>query len=87
MVGAVEDVLARIDPETLETGEEQRTGFDPVSVAVGGGSVWVSNFTESTVLSVNPHNERVRHTIGVPAGPRGLAIDGRPWVAGSAPGR
>jgi len=55
----VKDSLVKIDPETGKVLDVIRVGRQPVSVAVVGGSVWVSNNEDATVTRLDP---RTGHT-------------------------
>jgi YVTN family beta-propeller protein len=62
-------------------------GTSPGDVAVGGGSVWVTNTDAHTVSRVDPNTGNVRQTIPVGSGATGLAADDHGvWVANSLDG-
>jgi YVTN family beta-propeller protein len=56
-------------------------GADPVAVAVGGGSVWVTNYLDGTVSRVDPTMNEVVATIEVGPHPDHIAVgEGGVWV-------
>ena len=57
-------------------------GSRPVDVAVGGGSLWVSNQDDGTVSRLDPASRTVTATIPVGGQPGGVGFgDGSLWVA------
>ncbi|HSD80436.1 MAG TPA: adenylate/guanylate cyclase domain-containing protein, partial [Solirubrobacteraceae bacterium] len=61
------------------------TGTSPGGVAIGEGSVWVTNTGEGTVSRIR--DNEVVQTIGVGSGPVGVAVSGGfVWVANSLDG-
>jgi YVTN family beta-propeller protein len=63
------------------------TGTSPGGVALGEGSIWVTNTGEGTVSRVDPENNEVVQTIPVGTAPVGVAVEGGfVWVANSADG-
>jgi hypothetical protein len=51
-------------------------------VAVGAGSIWVSDNADQAVLEVNPRSNRITHAIHLGSRPEGIAFaDGTIWVA------
>ena len=60
-------------------------GADPSGIAIGAGSVWVTNGGSSTVSRISPETEQVvGDPIDVPGGPAGIAVGrGGVWVANS----
>jgi serine/threonine-protein kinase len=74
------DSVWRIDPGTGRVLAKIPTGTDPGSVAIGEGSVWVTNYTSNTVSRIDPVTNRAV-TIRVGRGPYGVAIgQGSAWV-------
>ena len=56
-------------------------GATPTHVAVGEGSVWVSNSDGGTVSRIDPQTRAVLQTIGVGSGPSGITTGkGAVWV-------
>ncbi len=77
--------LLRIDPATnaiiahIDTGPPQ--GYSQALV-VAEGSVWLTNYTDSTVSRIDAHDYRLLATIPVGDGPEGIAAGpGAIWVA------
>src|SRR5437879_2248937 len=59
-------------------------GASPNSIAVGAGSVWVTNTDEHTVSRISPDTGNVLQTIPVGSGASGIAADDHAvWVANS----
>jgi DNA-binding SARP family transcriptional activator len=57
----------------------------PDSVVVGGGSVWIGDRAQQTVLRIDPVTRRVTETIGVGTDVRALAVGfGELWAAGGS---
>ena len=78
--------IARIDPRT---GRITRgiAGNGSSAVAVGDGSVWVANASDSTVFRLNPRTVSSVRPISVGAGPTGIAFgEGFVWVANQGDG-
>jgi YVTN family beta-propeller protein len=62
-------------------------GASPSGVAVGDGSVWVTNADDHTVARIDPVTRQVRQTIPVGSAPTGIAFgDGAVWVANNLDG-
>jgi YVTN family beta-propeller protein len=61
-------------------------GSEPAGIAVGQGSVWVTNIAENTVMRIDPHTDMVvGNPITVGKGPGGIAVgEGSVWVANNA---
>jgi YVTN family beta-propeller protein len=60
-------------------------GGAPAGIALGEGSVWVTNNLDDTVSRIDPRTNRVAATIRVGGGPAGLSVgEGAVWVANSA---
>ncbi|MDP9069433.1 MAG: YncE family protein [Actinomycetota bacterium] len=79
----VDDVLIRIDPESLSVSETIPVGDSPTGIAAGEGGVWVANFNDSTVSHIDPAtNSEVGAPIVVGGQPSAIAAgDGYVWVA------
>ena len=59
-------------------------GTSPAGVAVGEGSVWVTNAGDGTVSRIDPETGDVTEEIPVGTAPSGIAFgDGALWVADS----
>ena len=80
---ALDDEVARIDPET-GIGAPTRSTWDgarPVSRS-GAGAVWVANSGDGTVSRLDPRSGDVTDTIAVGASPQDVVVaDGRVWVS------
>ncbi len=60
---------------------EVQLGDQPTSVAVGEGSVWITNRGDATVSRIDPASHQVLATILVGGDPGGIAVAGRSvWV-------
>jgi len=77
------DTVTRIDPKTNQiAGELIKTGSAPISIAVGGGSVWVANHDAHTITRIDPTTHQVVATIPVPSEPHRVAYgEGAVWVS------
>jgi YVTN family beta-propeller protein len=79
-----DSTLAKIDPTTLRV-KRARAGSLPAGIAVGSGSVWVSNAGEASVTRYNPEAfQAPLDTISVGRSPTGIAAAHTIWVANSA---
>ena len=91
-------VLTRTDPEVVVgenavgvlDGDRVTSAIDvgerPSGIAVGAGSVWVTNSAEDTVSRIDPDTQAVA-PISVGSGPSGIAVGaGAVWVANSSAG-
>jgi DNA-binding SARP family transcriptional activator/ABC-type transport system substrate-binding protein/streptogramin lyase len=64
---AVDGELSRVDPETGEIVKTIGTGFDhPAGIAVGEGSVWVTDCCTPTLLRIDPALNVVADRIALP---------------------
>jgi YVTN family beta-propeller protein len=73
--------VARIDPETRRVLRRIPVGDGPLAVAVGGGSVWVTNREDRSITRIDPRTDRVTGTIQLHAAPYGVRFaHGRLWV-------
>ena len=62
-------------------GDPIEVGNGPAGVAVGEGSVWVTNRFDGTVSRIDPDRGEVAKAIPVGLDPRGIAIGfGSVWV-------
>lgn len=79
----------QIDPDSLKVTGQGFVGNDPRSLAVGAGSVWVTNTTDGTISEIDPDSARV---IGSPTEVGGrptniAAGGGEVWVVDNFGGR
>jgi YVTN family beta-propeller protein len=74
--------VTRIDPRTNRpTGRPIVTGAGPLSLAVGGGSLWVANHDARTVTRIDQASGKVMADIPVPSEPHRVAYGaGAAWV-------
>lgn len=64
--------------------ESMPAGDVPSGVAVGGGSVWVTEFSANRVSRIDLRTHTVRQTLAVGHGPSGIVFgDGAIWVTNS----
>ena len=81
VTSAPDGTLSGIDPETGRVRLRMRIGRGASGVAIGAGSVWVSNPRTGSVLRIDPI---ARQTVRIPVGGRPGAIvfgGGRVWIA------
>lgn len=80
-----DSAVRRIDPATNAVTATVQTAADqefPHWIAVGGGSLWVSNFTDNTVWRVDASSGARTATIPVAPAPEGIAVaPSGVWVA------
>jgi len=82
-----QNALGLIDPGTGKIADQVTVGATPSHVAVGAGSVWVTNADGNSVSRVDPGTKRVVQTVAVGNSPSGVAVgDGAVWVANSLDG-
>ena len=63
------------------------TGGTPTAIAVGAGSVWVTNEAGSTLLRIDPRTNKVTQTTNVGNGPVAVAVGlGSVWVVNTLDG-
>src|SRR5205823_1514296 len=82
--------VAVIDPATNRVvaviplaARQLATHDDPEGIAVGYGSVWVTDGGQQTVLRIDPRTRRIAQTIGLGTDVRTLAVGfSSIWVAG-----
>jgi len=76
------DSVTRIDPRTNRVaGRPVVTGLGPLSLAAGGGSLWVANHDAQTVTRIDPEAGKVATHIRVPSEPHRVAYgEGAAWV-------
>jgi YVTN family beta-propeller protein len=84
-LGAVqENSLGVIDAGRGEIVNQIEVGDQPGGIAVGEGSIWVTNQGSGTVSRIDPKTRAVVDTIDVGRQPAGIAVDnGSVWVANS----
>jgi YVTN family beta-propeller protein len=76
--------VQRIDPRTGRILARIRAGGAPAAIAVGEGSVWVTNNLDDTVTEIDPQTNRVTAEVSVGDSPTGIATgSGAVWVANS----
>ncbi len=74
--------MTRLDLEDGAVTDTIRVGNSPAGVAVGEGSVWVTNAGDGTVSRIDAKTNEVSQTLKVGTGPSGIAVgDGALWVA------
>lgn len=79
--------LVELDPVTNGEASRLPTGFGAGGLALGEGSVWISDPAEDTVQRWDAGTRSFRRTIDVGAGPRSLAFGfGALWVANTIDG-
>jgi peptide/nickel transport system substrate-binding protein len=79
--------VAAIDAGSNRLVAEVPVGNGPTSLAVGEGSVWVTNAHERSVTRIDPRTSHVLQRIDVGADPGGIAFGGGAvWVANSLDG-
>ena len=79
--------VAAIDARSNRLVVEVPVGNGPTSVAVGEGSVWVTNALDRSVSRVDPRTNGVLQRIDVGGDPSGIAVGaGAVWVANSLDG-
>lgn len=79
--------VAAIDTRSNRLVAEVPVGNGPTSVAVGEGSVWVTNALDRSVSRIDPRTSRVVQRIDVGGDPSGIAVGGGAvWVANSLDG-
>jgi YVTN family beta-propeller protein len=81
-LGAVHpNAVGVIDPDAGRIANEVAVGSGPRAVAVGGGSLWVTNSVDDTVSRIDPQTRNIQ-TIPVGASPTAIAFgEGFVWVA------
>jgi YVTN family beta-propeller protein len=84
LAGVAENAIGVIDPGRNEIVGQASLDDQPAAIAVGDGSVWVTNQGSNTVSRVNPSTQAVVDSIDVGKGPVGVATsNGSVWVADS----
>jgi peptide/nickel transport system substrate-binding protein len=74
--------VARLDPQSGRVLDDIALGTFPTSLALGDGSVWVSDGADGTVSRIEASSDAVAHTIAVGSGASGIAVGaGGVWVA------
>ena len=78
-------VVTRIDPASGARGTS-RWETAHSALAIGGGSIWVSNTAARTVSRIDPSTNKVVATIKIGNAPAGIAEEaGLLWVAVQSP--
>jgi hypothetical protein len=77
--------VVRIDPARNAVADVVAVGTDPEAVAVHGRRVWVYNYSDGTVASVDQRTKHVQ-TTGVPARPVDVSAYAGPVLAADAGG-
>jgi YVTN family beta-propeller protein len=73
--------VTRIDRLSLATIKKIHTSDSVVGVAIGGGSVWVTNYLAGTISRIDPRTNRVVDTFKVGGNPTWVAVTAdRIWV-------
>jgi YVTN family beta-propeller protein len=84
---ASENSVAAIDAKSNRLVAEVPVGSGPTNVAVGEGSVWVTNSLDRSVSRIDPRTSRLLQRIDVGDDPSGIAVGaGAVWVANSLDG-
>ncbi len=79
--------VAAIDAKSNRLVAEVPVGHGPTSLAVGVGSVWVTNALDRSVSRIDPRTGTVLQRIDVGGDPSGIAVGaGAVWVANSLDG-
>jgi peptide/nickel transport system substrate-binding protein len=79
-----ENSLGVIDAGRGEIVKQVEVGDQPGGIALGEGSIWVTNQGSGTVSRIDPKTRAVVDTIDVGKEPAGIAVaDGSAWVANS----
>ncbi|MGH3080713.1 MAG: BTAD domain-containing putative transcriptional regulator [Gaiellaceae bacterium] len=87
LAAASANSVAAIDAGSNRLVAEVPVGNGPTSVAVGEGSVWVTNAQDRSVSRVDPRTNGVLQRIDVGGDPSGIAVGGGAvWVANSLDG-
>ena len=85
--GASANSVAAIDTGSNRLVAEVPVGNGPTSVAVGEGSVWVTNALDRSVSRIDPRTSGLVQRIDVGGDPSGIAVGGGAvWVANSLDG-
>jgi len=87
LASASPNSVAAIDAGSNRLVAEVPVGNGPTSVAVGEGSVWVTNALDRSVSRIDPRTSGVVQRIDVGGDPSGIAVGaGAVWVANSLDG-
>jgi peptide/nickel transport system substrate-binding protein len=79
-----ENSIGIIDPSRDEVIDEIGVGTRPGGIAIGGGSVWVTNTGDDSVTQIDLAKRSVSLRVDVGRAPEGIAVtDGSVWVANS----
>jgi peptide/nickel transport system substrate-binding protein len=78
----LDDTVTRVDARSGAVTKTVPVGGAPTGIAVGDGSVWVTNAAEATVSRIDSSTGSVTQTIHTGNGPRAIAVDASgAWVA------
>ena len=81
------NAIAALDTGSNRLVADIPVGSGPTSVAIGEGSVWVTNSLDRTVSRLDPQTSTVIQRIDVGGDPSGIAVGaGEVWVANSLDG-
>jgi class 3 adenylate cyclase/streptogramin lyase len=83
------DSVARIDPAAGDIPGAIPVGRTPIAIAAGNGKVWVANFDDGTVQSIDPSSNEASSAIGLgfDQAPSGIAVGGGyVWITSSTTG-
>ena len=73
--------ITRLDPDSARTVATIPSGNGPSGIAVGAGSVWVSDSADGTVTRIDPRTNQIAATVPVGEGASGIAVGtGGVWV-------
>ena len=77
-----DDLVARLDAQTMELTERVRVGRGPDAIAANGSQVWVGNWLDGTLSRIDARTGRVTQTVELHGRPVELAFgSGGLWVA------
>jgi len=78
----LDDVVARLDEQTLKVTDTIDVGRAPTALAARGDEVWVGNWLDRTLMRIDAGTGRVNRTIELSGRPADLAFGpGGLWVA------
>jgi YVTN family beta-propeller protein len=88
VTNSADRTVSRIDPASGHlVGRAIKTDAVGRGIAVGAGSVWVTDESSRRVVRIDPETNRVAETVSVGNGPTGIAFGERAvWVANSLDG-
>jgi len=80
-VSIAPESLAVVDPDTNKLVGDVHLHSIPNSVAVGGGSVWVTSTEDRTLFRVDPRGRTIVKTVALPGAPANVAFGaGAVWL-------